>query len=487
MKKFAGRILNRSLYYGGSSILGKAIGFLMLPVYTNYLTPKDYGVVGFLLLFIALSQVLLGANFEQAISKYHFDDKYIKPLKTLIITSSLVTFCMGAIPFSFSLLYSDFISLMLFDTSEYALAVKIASFNIILGILEVYGLQYVRILDDYKSYLAINIIKLLIQLLSNVYFVVFLELGVQGVIVSSVLGSLFVVSITYMKLIKNEEGSYFDKKVVRPLVAYSIPLWVSGLVGFYTGSIHQVFITYFSSLDDLGLYNLANTFGSLVSVLVLGPFFQYWQVERYRIYNKEADRVLTFRKIFYVVMLVGVIFSFIVSVAAKPVILIMANIQFHDSAGAVAPLALAVAVTYLTWYLNFSFLVTSSTKEIAINNLLLAFAQTALYSVVIKEYGFVGAAYSLLGSAFIVLHFVRYRAKKYFDIGVNIYPLYILIPLVLYVQYVFDAWVDEVNNPIRVLMLLALIGMAIVFVLVVALFVYIKRFRLISITNTSNK
>lgn len=466
MGKIAGRILNRSFYYGGSSILGKAIGFVMLPVYTNYLTPKDYGAVGFLLLFIALFQVLMGANLEQAISKFYFDDNNRKPLKKLILTSTVITFGAGLIPFLFSLLFSGFISGILFGTSDYSVAVKIASFNIILGILEIYGMQYIRILDDYKSYLKINIIKLLIQLSSNIYFVVYLELGVQGVMVSSVLGSLFVVLITYEKIIKIKKGGGVDRKLVKPLILYSAPLWVSGLVGLYTGSIHQVFITYFSSLDDLGLYNLANTFGSLTSVLLLAPFFKYWQVERFRIYNEELNKVAIFRKFFYVIMAAGLLFSFLVSIGAKPIILIMSNVQFHDSASAVAPLALSVVVMYLVWYLNFSFLVTSNTKEIAVNNLYFAVIQTALYFVVIKEYGFVGAAYSLLASTFILLHLVKSKAKEYFDIGINLYPLYILIPLMLGIQHIYESWVDEVDDPIWVLFVLVLTFVTLFFLLV---------------------
>ena len=39
------RLLSGSLNYGFASVSAKVVGFLLIPVYTKYLTPEDYGIV----------------------------------------------------------------------------------------------------------------------------------------------------------------------------------------------------------------------------------------------------------------------------------------------------------------------------------------------------------------------------------------------------------------------------------------------------------
>ena len=45
-----------SLYYGMSSVIPRILGFLLVPLFTQYLTPKDYGIMtllGFYTLFFS--------------------------------------------------------------------------------------------------------------------------------------------------------------------------------------------------------------------------------------------------------------------------------------------------------------------------------------------------------------------------------------------------------------------------------------------------
>ena len=44
--KELGRLLKHSAIYGFSNVLGKAIGFLLIPLYTHYIPPADYGKIG---------------------------------------------------------------------------------------------------------------------------------------------------------------------------------------------------------------------------------------------------------------------------------------------------------------------------------------------------------------------------------------------------------------------------------------------------------
>ena len=54
------KALNHTAIYGAADILRKIVGFLMLPIYTRYLTPADYGVVELMKMTIAIVEIVIG-------------------------------------------------------------------------------------------------------------------------------------------------------------------------------------------------------------------------------------------------------------------------------------------------------------------------------------------------------------------------------------------------------------------------------------------
>ena len=59
--------------YATANIARRAVGFLMLPIYTRYLTPADYGVVGLLTFALALFEPIFGARLARAIPKFYLE------------------------------------------------------------------------------------------------------------------------------------------------------------------------------------------------------------------------------------------------------------------------------------------------------------------------------------------------------------------------------------------------------------------------------
>lgn len=443
---FISRALNRTFFYGFSSILGKIVGFIMLPIYTNYLTPEDYGVAGFLVFYVSLTQILLGGKLEHAISKFHYDKERNDSLASILSTATITTIVIAGTPLLVSMYFSENISQALFDSTEYSLAVKVISLNILFGTLELYGLQYIKIIDLPKTYLALNLLKLVTQLSINIFLIVFLDKGILGVVVSSAFAAILITLSTSLIVVVKEKGFYLKAELMKDLLWFSAPLWVSGLLGLYSGSISQVFIKEFAGLSDLGLYNLAWTFGALVATLAWTPFFNYWSVERYRIHEKTNAKE-TFQKVFYWSTAVTLFISFGVAVFSDPVIRIMANPEFHEAANAVAPLAIFNVVMYLGWFLNFSFLVTGNNKEIAHNGFVYAILITIAFFLFIPTFGFVGAAYGLLAANIVNLHIIEWRAKKYYNIEVSMLNIDLMLVITLIAIFGFDLINSQFENP----------------------------------------
>lgn len=466
------RILNRTFFYGFSSILGRIIGFLMLPIYTNYLTPADYGVAGFLVLYVSLAQTLLGARLDQSISKFHYDESVQSPLSSIWTSATVLTTFVGLVPLFLGVMFASELSILLFGSEEYTLAVKIISLNILFGTLEIYGLHYLKIVDLPKLFLIINVVKLLAQLSINIWLVVILEMGVLGVVVSSAAAAILVTIITFTIFAIRERELRIERSLFKPLFVYSLPLWLSGFVGLYTGSIHQVFINYSSGLSDLGLYNLASTFGALTAALALEPFFNYWQVERFRIYER-ANALEIYQKVFYAITFIALFMSLGIAIYSGPIIELMANESFHPAIDAIVPLCIFNVLMYLGWYMNFSFLVTNNNREIAVNGFIYAAIITVIYALLIPVWGFRGAAYGIMIGNAINFAIILTRAKRFYDINLSITLVLLMIVVTLTLSFLFKHMLSFFGSPINRIMV-----STIVIVLgscVAAYFVYILK------------
>ena len=82
------QVIKSSIIYLGSSILNKAIPFLLLPMLTKYLSPEEYGVLSIFQLMISFFTAFVGMAIHTNVSKNFF--KYSKNQTSLMIGNILM-------------------------------------------------------------------------------------------------------------------------------------------------------------------------------------------------------------------------------------------------------------------------------------------------------------------------------------------------------------------------------------------------------------
>jgi len=425
MTTTAGRIVKHSTIYAIGTLSRQLVGFLMLPVYTNYLTPADYGAVGLLAFTLALMEPLLGARLGEAIPKFYFEQTTDKGRAAVFSAAVVIT---GAISIFVALTIFVFRargSTLLFGNDNFSLAVGLFGIQIVTQALEYYGLTYIRMQQKPVLYISINLAKLVLQLSLNIWMIVFLKMGVMGVIISGLFCSaLLAAGLTIYTI--NSVGFAFDFPLAKRMLAFNIPLWFSGLAALYIFSANRYYIRIFSSLDQIGLYELASRFSGVLSLLVWSSFSQFWEMERFNYYKKEHSNP-AFGDVFRFVSTLLVVVALGISIFADPAIRIMSAPQFQAAAAAVPLLTLATFFSCLSNFASFSLLVTEQTRIINRNSYITVFIISVLNLLLIPRFGQIGAATALmlsLGAQFLIIHA---QAKKYYDMHIKLRPLAIMI------------------------------------------------------------
>ncbi|WP_221628051.1 lipopolysaccharide biosynthesis protein [Teredinibacter franksiae] len=436
----ATKMVKHSTIYAVGNISRQLVGFIMLPVYTRFLSPADYGVIGLLVFLVSLVELLFGGHMFNAVPKYYYEQKSEQARKRLISSALIITAITSGITVSCVMLLSTQASSLLFGSTEYSTALAMFSIVVLTNALENYALIYIRIQQKPWLFVGLSLSKLVLQLSLNLYFIVYLNWGVLGVAASAMCSSLLFATYLTIRTVR-QTGISFEKKISITLFKFSLPLWIGGIAGLYIGSANRYFIRIFSSLDDVGLFELATKFSSIIFLLIWTPFLQYWQTERFRIY-KQKNAIATYQTVFKIATVALIVPAIAISLFSDVVIHIMAAEDFYPSSNAAPFLIFSVVFYCLTIFNNFSFLVKEKTGWMSKNSYLTAAIVTIFYFALIPEYGFVGAAIATMAANIIQFFIVFYASKKFYDMELqlsNLFSLSLVACLSLSVAYLFDA------------------------------------------------
>jgi len=455
------------LIYGVGTILRQLAAFIMLPIYTSYLTPKDYGIVALLSVFIAVFELALGARFAQVVPRFYYENDC--PIIRRSVLSTALTMTAAISCFGVFLMWNanEMLSSIFFGAGDYSTYVSIYSILLLTGGIEAYGLTYLRILEKPWLFVLVSLAKLCIQLSLNIYLVVYNDYGVLGVVISSVVSSS-IFGLLFFTLIYYRCGFYFDNTVVKRLFIFSWPLWLAGGAAIYISSSSRYFIRIFSGLDDVGLFELATKFAMMLSVFVWMPFSNWWQVERFKILNTSTNISRDLQHIFDLLVSVMCISIVGVTFFAKPVIFIMSSYEFHASSVAVIPLTFSILFSHLIIFFNLSFLANDKTKNIAYLKYISALIMTVLYFILIPTFGFLGASVGLLISNFIGFLLTYTWGRKCFDLGVSLRFCGLIIISTMVFVFVDFSWLKYTGDsyfPLAAKLLLSMLFVILIIIL----------------------
>ncbi|MBW0146439.1 lipopolysaccharide biosynthesis protein [Marinobacter arenosus] len=413
----AHQMVKHSTIYAVGNISRQLVGFLMLPIYTRYLTPADYGVIGLLVFLVSLFEIILGGHMFQAVPKFFHEEDSKKRKNSVVTTAFLITSFFSGFACLIMAGFSTPISSLVFGDEKYSIYIIIFSALILTHALEQYSLTYLRIIKKPWTFFNFSMAKLALQLSLNILTIVILDWGLMGLALSSLISSV-IISVILTGYTFYHTGFHVTKSLAVKILKFSWPLWISGLIGLYIGSSNRYFIRIFSSLDDVGLFELAAKFGAIVGVLIWSPFSQYWQTERFAIAkttNPYPAYSLAFRMITALLLISGIS----VNTFSSIIIQFMSAPPFHPAIDAVPFLVLAGVFQSLTIFNNFSFMYRNRTLELTKNNIVTAILITVFYLVLIPDYGFVGASVALAGGSIVQYTYALHTANKFYPLKIS--------------------------------------------------------------------
>lgn len=413
--------ISHAATYAVGNIARRIVGFAMLPIYTRYLTPADYGVIGLLTFALALFEPLFGARMGRAIPKFYFDSSDEHGRRAVVWGTLATTAAVSAVSMVALVLLRGVGSQILFGDRKYELALGLFAVNLLSRPIEDTGMLYIRLQERSRLFLRVSMAKLALQVALNLLLVVWWKDGVIGVVLSGIISSI-VIGIGLLIYIGSYEAPAFDREITKEMLRFCWPLWLSGVAGLYMGSSGGMYLRVFDSLSDVGRLELALRFAAVVSMLIFTPFFQQWEPMSYR-YYREADGKRKFQVAFIAVATLLFVGGLGISIFSQTVIRVMAAKSFYAAAAVVPILTFAVVLESLRSFFNFSFLATGRTAIHSLCQYITVAVITLCYLLLVPRFGLLGAACGQCIAYVAAFVYVRSISRRYYDPGFSLTPI----------------------------------------------------------------
>lgn len=390
------KVVQNSIIYSTVTFLQKAISFLLLPVYTYYLTPEDYGVLNVLLSVSSFLSVFFLLSLNGAATRFHFlansDEKKIKKIWGTVFSFVFInTFVLGLC----SILFHKYLIDPFAKGISFFPLVLLSLVNTILTPIYLFYQTYLQTIQDGKRF-GINIFfNFIINVSLILFFLMHLEYGVIGILWANFITTLiFLIYSTVQFLPKIKLG--IDREIVKSSVKYSFPLIPHSLSGWTMAMIDRILLNNISGSAQTGIYSLGYQFGNIVNVVTSSVNQAYvpWFFKKIDEGNSGIRRIVLFAELF------TLIFSFIafsISLFSKDILQLMASKHFQAAINVIPIISFAFVFSGL-YYFFINTLFLKKTYLVAIVTISSALLGLMLNLILIPKFGNIGAAFASLGS-----------------------------------------------------------------------------------------
>lgn len=401
------------------------VSFFLLPLYTAYLSTKEYGVVDLLNNYVSLLIPIFFFQMDQALFRYLIDARKNDKKKSEIVTTALTTVSIQAIIFIIVYLVA---SIFIHNEYKYFLLT-----NVLAAMYSSMLLQICRGLGDNTSYSLGSLVSGISTIVLNVIFITIFHMGAYGMLIATLIANILCIIFLFFrkKIYKLLIKKNYKKSTRKELWKYSIPLIPNQLSWWIVNVSDRTIITHFIDVGANGIYSAANKFSTIC--ITFFNFFNMTWSESASMHIKDGDSDVFFSKILNISLKLFSSLCFVI-IALMPFCFkyLITGAGYVSAYYQIPILMLATIFTITVSLLGSIYVALKKSNEIAKTSILAAIINILINIVFINKIGLFAASISTV-VAYLSMSIYRYiDVQKYVKVKVELKSiLYILLLSIL--------------------------------------------------------
>lgn len=394
-----------------SNIVLKAINFLLLPLYTSYLSPSDYGIVDLALTAISLCVSLFSLCLDTGFFTFFYDKDTDEYKKQVFNTTFFTTLIISFIPM-LGIFFAKNLSFLLFK-DNYSNIIVLMIISICSTLLTLIPIAQIKIENKMSVFGIINIVIGICSVGLNILMVTKLKLGYLALIITNVTVAI-IQFISYIIIVRKKISiKYFNKDLIRDILIYTLPLIPATISSWILDLSDRYFINNYYTTYEVGLYGVANKIVIMLTVF-LGAFqTAYPSFVFSNAKSNDAKSKDRFKDVLNIFIMIFLVIGITISIFSKEIIMIMTTEEYYIAYKMVPYLIFAQIAYGIAFLVGAGMSIAKKSKYSMMISWLAAIVNIGLNAILIPRYGSIFAAITTLIS-FILVAIFNYKVSQRF-------------------------------------------------------------------------
>ncbi|MCI4434737.1 MAG: flippase [Thermoplasmata archaeon] len=409
------------VYQYANSITILIAGFLFYIYIIHFFPPEIVGAVALLLAIASLFNIVftlgLGSGVQHFIS-YHLGRNEPEDIHKIIRKFSMIALMISFISLIFIWFSAPFFEDLFFHTNKYTMLIRFLGFDLFAMVLNTILGGMLIGLQNFKSQAIRNIIGVIISYSSPIIFFIFTKdplVIVIGWTLGNATSAILVASMLYKRIKKLGKVSY-GKYNVRAVFYYSMPIFISSLIGYGATYVDRFTVSYFLNLTELGIYNfgllIVSAIGFIVSPfgsILLPKFSEFFgrnDINSIRIFSSKAVELL---------LTIYLPVALLIAAISSPILLFLSSSQYLPATIPIIIILLINSIFIIANVFGPALQAIRKTRIFIISSGLALASNFILSVILIPPFKMVGAAIGF-SSIYVVSFFILYYFMRKYDL-----------------------------------------------------------------------
>ncbi|NPV12053.1 MAG: oligosaccharide flippase family protein [Ignavibacteria bacterium] len=310
-------LFSHTFLYTFGNLISRGLNFLLLPFYSHYISPEDFGVYSVIVSVLTIASTVINLGLPGIFLKNLSSSESIEEKKRFLsntisfITSVSLPLLILVIGFSRSL------SQIIIGKDEFYV-------EIILGLISILSLNYSYYFSVFyvaeersKEFVLKNSAASISNFVFNLIFVVLFKSGINGIFLAQILSSVILIFLS-RDVLKKYFTFTFDLNYLKPILIGSLPLLLSGVFTIVIELIDRLLVFQYLGETKAGIYSFGYRLALIFNLYILS-FKSAWIPHYFNLKLIEKDKADHLGRIFTKLVYSSVLIIFVISYGVNEV------------------------------------------------------------------------------------------------------------------------------------------------------------------------
>jgi O-antigen/teichoic acid export membrane protein len=413
-------LVENSILYTFSGLLTKGVNFLLLPFYTAFLTPKDYGIYSLISSFVSMAFYFVSLGLESALIRFYSAFKNDKEKLSRMIGTCVITVSISTSMFStLCIIFRKFIAHTIMEGVSFSPYVMIALFELGCSSINILYRTVLRASGNGKKLTVSSLSVFFSTAIITILLISLFKYGAVGMLAAAALTQFAFLVYAVTDLIRNDMITFcIDLPLLKMLLKYSIPIIPHSMSTYIASFISKVFLNNAGSLSSVGIYNISTQFAAIIDTFQdsIGHAYRPWLNEILTEKNENTSNLI--QKVSENLMRLYTIIFLGVALFVPDVIFLFLNNKYHGAWKIIPILSFAFSLKAIYYfYIYQCFFYPESAKFIFMISISASLLNIVSSYIMTTRFGMYGTATAQLVADLVRTISIVILAKKYSDIG----------------------------------------------------------------------